>query len=545
MERAVYERERRGYWSAALPCALEKYGIPVTCVEAGALADPAMVERHTVILVARQPPGVWDESLVHRLSALAGGAVVEGPVPAVVADHLGVRDLGAADATGAFQVLAPALRAAGVAHGAIPGGVLGVGTSRPVDLDAEQRWPATPAPLSERQAVAWRQRGWDARRWSLSDPDATVLADWIASGPDHARHPGIVQRDGLIGCCAGIYAFLGQSHTIAPYEGGEHRTWPRTASLEALLLGLIDLLYARAKRTRMRLLPWPAGYSWSMHVRHDVDRPPASRHTAAIAARHRAAGVCATWYWRARHLSVAGGRPTQPHDGNAALRAVADTAGHEVALHTEGLWRGAEIERATVEAVLEQPIRGSSAHGDKTCFRFQGAPNLIWADHQRLAYTELISHAHSHPHRAALLGADGEITLTATLCLPHHASFDRSMTPGDVLPDDVTDDAERLRRAGGLLQILNHPDINTDELFALLSGLPDGERWNVTASEAVDWWARTHIAGAVRLEPRDDGAWDVAADNDVRDLQLETRDPGGALRVQTVSLVAGGRSTLA
>ena len=39
MQRTVFERERRGYWSAALVCALEKYGIPVTCTNPAGLAD--------------------------------------------------------------------------------------------------------------------------------------------------------------------------------------------------------------------------------------------------------------------------------------------------------------------------------------------------------------------------------------------------------------------------------------------------------------------------------------------------------------------------
>jgi hypothetical protein len=541
MQRAVYAREHRGYWSAALPCALEKRGIPIAVVGPEALADPGFADRYAVVLIARQPPGVWSSELVERLIALPGGAVVEGPAPAVVAERLGVLDTGAAEAAGAFQVISGELRQAGSVYGAIPGGSFGTGTSRPVQLDRGQRWPATDAPLTEEQAAAWRARAWDARRWSLLDPEADVLADWIASSLGRERTPGIVQRDGLIGCSAGIFAFLGQSHTVEPYDGGEHRNWPRSDSLEALLLGLIDVLHARAGAVRRRLLPWPRGFSWAMHVRHDVDRPLRASDAAAIAARHNEAGTRATWYWRARHLSVRDGRPAAGDDGNAALRAVASADGHEVALHTEALWRGAEQERARVEAVLGEPIRGCSAHGDPKCFRFQGAPNVLWAEQQGLAYTELISHAHSQPHRVALLSGDGEITLTRLLCLPHHASFDRSMNSGDVLSDEVGLEAERLRAAGGLLQILNHPDINLDELFALLAGLPAEGRWDATACEAARWWSAAH---AVRFEEGNDAKLVVRSELALADVQVEARAPDGALAVSTLSLPAGGSGVL-
>jgi hypothetical protein len=544
MQRAVYMSEQRGYWSWALRCALEKHGVALRCAGPEALADAAMLHRHSVVLVARQPPGVWTEALVERLRSLPGGAIIEGPVPAVVAERLGVRDRGAGETEGALQVIDPALRDAAVVHRSAAGGTFGMGTSRPVDLEPEQQWPATAAPLTEQQAAAWRACGWDTRRWSLEDPGARVLADWIGAGLGRERYPGIVQRDGLVGCCTGLFAFLGQSHTVAPYTGGEHRNWPRTDAAEALLLGLIDLLHGRARTASVRVLPWPEGYSWSMHVRHDVDRSLKSGDAAAIVSRHRAAGTRATWYWRSRHLALKDGRAVGGHDGNRALEAVAGSDGQEVALHTEALWDGAERERQTVEAVLGAHVRGSSAHGDPTCFRYQGAPNVIWAEQQGLAYTELISHAHARPHRAALLGADGEITLTTTLCLPHHSSLDRTMTSGDALPDEVAAEAARLQRAGGLLQILNHPDINVEELFALVPLLPADGRWDATAAEAIDWWASTHGDGALGIEHRSDGALVVQTAAAVRGAQLEIRAPDGTLSVRTVSLPAGGRSVL-
>ncbi|MFZ0387299.1 MAG: hypothetical protein WAL22_16680, partial [Solirubrobacteraceae bacterium] len=295
MEQSVYEQEARGYWSAALPCALEKHGIPFTQIRPQGLADPEAFIGHEVVLLARQPVGSWNEALVQHLDELPGGAIVEGPVPWVFAERLGVVDQGSAEPIGAMQVIDADLRSAGAAYGVSPGGQFNMGSSRPVTLDVAQRWPATSAPISEKQALAWRARGWDARRWAVTSAETTVLADWIAAGLGNERLPGIVQRGGLVGASVGIFAFVGQSHTSEPYDGGIHRTWPRTDSVEALLLGLIDLLYARAGRPRVRVLPWPAGFNWSMHVRHDVDRPLNAQDAAKTAARHVSLGTKATW----------------------------------------------------------------------------------------------------------------------------------------------------------------------------------------------------------------------------------------------------------
>jgi hypothetical protein len=283
-----------------------------------------------------------------------------------------------------------------------------------------------------------------------------------------------------------------------------------------------------------------------MHIRHDVDRAPKPRTLRAAVARHHRSGTCATWYWRTRHLKLRRGSPVAGHEGNQALRVVADADCHEVALHTEALWQrpGDTRERETLETVLGERILGSSAHGDPACFRFQGAPNLIWAEQQRLLYTEMISHAHSHPHRAALLCRDGRIELTHTVCLPHHASFDRSMKSGDALPEQVRAEADRICSRAGLLQILSHPDINLDELFELLASLPREGRWDIPAWGAMQWWTATHVDQAIALSTRADGALMLASLHEVAGLQIELRDPDGSSRLQVLSMAPGDRCVL-
>lgn len=517
MERVTFTREQRGYWSAALPCALEKYGFSFAAGGPDALSDSDLLVAHPIRLIARQRTGVWTGELIEQLGALPGATLVEGSLPAVLAEALGVRDTGAAARDGALQVVSPELRSDGLAFGAIPGGTVGTGTARPIPLEKAERWPHTKAPITEAQARAWRAPGWDVRRLSVIEDETVVLADWFEHGRVQDRSPAIVQRGSLIGCALGLFAFLGQSHTDEPFEGAIHRSWPRTTGVEALLLGLIDRMHTMAGEPRRRVLPWPAGRSWSMHVRHDVDRPLKSREAVGLVEGHGRVGTSATWYWRARHLSGASARHTA---GIEAVQVVARSEGHEVALHTEQLWNGAERELALVESVLGHPVAGSSAHGDPTCFRYQGAPNLIWAERETLSYTEMISHAHLLPHRFALLEDDGAVRVSGTVCLPHHASFERTSVEGDTTPEQVVSAAEQIRDAGGLLQVLNHPDINVPALMELLASLPSEGRWDATASEAVAWWRATHVAGAT-------------PGGEQPLVEIEIREPDGSTRVES------------
>ena len=154
---------------------------------------------------------------------------------------------------------------------------------------------------------------------SGSSRDGRLLADWLSPSPTE-RSPAILARDGLVGCCFGLFAFLGQSHTVEPFTGMEFRSWPRTEGTEAILLGIIDLLYARGGFTRPRLLPWPEGVNWVLNVRHDVDRAPTPADAEDLIRRHAEAGTAATFYWRARHLRARNGRaigspPGQPGSG--------------------------------------------------------------------------------------------------------------------------------------------------------------------------------------------------------------------------------------
>jgi SAM-dependent methyltransferase len=467
-----------------------------------------------------------------RLAAVLAGkrpAILDGPLPPAAREWLGVTKAEPAPVDGSLLISDPAIRAGCARITPDIGGHLNTGDWRPSDRDEAFDWPNLGVPISAGRAAAWAEPGWAVERWEVDRDHADVLVWWL--GAEDERWPAIVRREHVVGCCFGLFSFLGQSHTTPPARRDETNHWPRSIGVEAMLLALIDDLLERAGRVRPRVMPWPAGATWVLNVRHDFDRHQTAGEVEATLGRHARAGTAATWYWRASHLD---GRARD--EAEAALRTVVEAPGHEVAHHTEQLWQSDDRERAALEQVAGHPMEGTCAHGLRTCFRWQGAPNVLRADALGYRYTELLSHAHLLPHRFAALREDGAVELLDVLCLPHHESFDRGTEPGATYREEIAPGLERFHTGGGMLQVLNHPDIHQDELFDWLAGVPAEGRLDWTAAQAADWWRRTHTP-ALQFVAEADGVT-VEADEEVRGLVVELRRPDGALSYHRVDAPA-------
>jgi SAM-dependent methyltransferase len=545
--REVYEREGRADWAQAMPLVLEKLGyLGLTTAGPDALADPRSWERHAAILVPRLPAGAWTQ----RAVALAGSGraqlLAELP-PRELHDRLGILAAEPAAREGVVTATDPELSDAVMAASTLSNAYLQPPRSRPVDRTDGLGWDEFGVPIGAEQAERWRAPGWDAERWSLS-AEAQVLAEWADAGGAREKRPALVRRGPLLACSFSLFGFLGQQTTIQPFAGAEHLIWPRPFAIEALLAALLDEMHRRARVPRPRIMPWPEGAEWALNVRHDFDRAQSRGQVGRVLAAHAAAGTAATWYWRARHVdgarSAADRVRSRGSDGAAVARLVAGTPRQEVALHTELPWLSAEGERRALERATGRPMLGTSAHGDPNCFRWQGAPNVLWAERHGFDYTEFISHSHLHPHRFAALRADGTIEPSHIICLPHHESLDRSTTPGDANVDGVLAAAESYRRPGGLMQILNHPDLNLDELSEVLRRLPSVGRLDWTAAEAAGWWRRTHVLSELRLDQHEGGAVTLTSARGVRGAVLELLQPDGSRQSYSLHIEAGGSVTV-
>lgn len=545
--REVYEREGRGAWAQAMPLVLEKLGyLGLEIAEPAVLADPFTWERHAAILVPRLPAGAWTSRALELAGAGRAQLLAELP-PRELHERLGILTAEPADRDGAVRAVDRRLADAVAATSTRTTAYLQPPSSRPVDRAEGLGWDELDVPIGGEQAERWRAPGWDAERWSLS-AEAEVLADWRDAAGPRERRPALIRRGSLTAASFSLFGFLGQQTTIQPFAGPEHLIWPRPFALEAMLMALLDEMHRRALVPRPRIMPWPEGAEWALNVRHDFDRAQSRGQVARVLAMHAEAGTAATWYWRSRHVdgprSAADRLRSRGSDGAAVARTVAAKPQQEVALHTELPWVSGEAERRALEGATGVPSVGTSAHGDPECFRWQGAPNVIWADRHGFDYTEFISHSHLHPHRFAALGAAGEVASSRVLCLPHHESLDRSTKPGDANVDGVLTAAESYRRAGGLMQVLNHPDLNLAELTEVLRRLPRDGRLDWTAAEVADWWRRSHVLDELRIDQHEGGAVTLSSSRGVRGAVLELLQPDGTRPRYSLHIEAGGSVTV-
>jgi hypothetical protein len=557
--RSLYAEEGRAYWSQALPLVLEKHGyLDVEAGDLAALSNTDIWDRFGVVLIARLPEKTWTSDLVERVTKARARVVVEGPLPAGLEHALGVTSEPVTTDDGTVRVVDPQLHEAAAKFGFPPGGTFAPPVAREVPLAPDRAWNSFKAiPINPRQNAAWQKRGWQAAAWSQV-AGADVLAEWLPKEESGSWRPAIIRSGNVFACCFSLFAYLAQAHTSAPFEPGEFRTSPQSTGLEVVLLALIDQAYRAAGWPRARVLPWPDGAQWVLNIRHDFDRPMTLEQVDAVLAEHDRVGSCGTWYWRARHLSatqrstgVRGAlrRLSRPKSceadcGNATARQVAAHPHQEVALHTELLWADPGRERRILEDAVGLPVRGSSAHGDARCFRFQGAPNILWADRERLTYTEAIQHAHIHPYRFAALTPTGLVRPLDVLCLPHHLSFDLSTQPDDTNEKVLSETVPMWAEAGALVQIMNHPDVHIDALFAFIRDLPRGRRLDWTAADASDWWRRTHVSGALSLEVSPNGSVRVSAQHPVDGVCIELLYPDGTSAVQRSTVTAGTPSLI-
>ena len=153
-----------------------------------------------------------------------------------------------------------------------------------------------------------------------------------------------------------------------------------------------------------------------------------------------------------------------------------------------------------------------------------------------MLYTELIQHGHHQPHRFATLNEDGTIAALSVIALPHHESLDRTVAHDDADVAGIVQAGDRFARAGGLLQVLNHPDLNRDQPFEAIDGLPRPGRLALDRRPRRGLVAPHRVVrDRLRISPVSARSFDVTARERVEDLAVELLDPGGGRQAQAVS----------
>lgn len=269
-------------------------------------------------------------------------------------------------------------------------------------------------------------------------------------------------------------------------------------ALDYLLLHAIAGVCRASGCPLITVEPWPRGVSHVVSVRHDVDRRVADVDWARLRQWQRDNGIRASWYFLA---------------ATAERARIAELAaeGHEIAFHYTNLERKGETELAVVTdaAGPDRPIVGAACHGGN----FHGQKDLDWLAARSFAYSEILSRCSLFPFRPVTLREGARrVGCMDMLVTARHLSVDASLSPAQADFSYGNRTRPARLRCGGHVVIMNHPDINFEEMAAAIASYmtPSAENW--TQTEVVAWWERTHTRNA-RLEI-------VGADGDTPQIRL-------------------------
>jgi peptidoglycan/xylan/chitin deacetylase (PgdA/CDA1 family) len=293
------------------------------------------------------------------------------------------------------------------------------------------------------------------------------LADGSAAGCVLAR------RGGLTVAGAPFLAMAVRNQWMPPVEVGYYST-ERTAFGEAAEVWLAETIRCSARAAGFRLpvrSPWPGSARSALTVRFDHDRPIPEESLADLLALLDSHGLKASWGFLARLSDP------------ATMRAVA-RRGHEIVLHTEAGSRERLREELDHFRALGHDVRGVTAHGGIGSAGHLGQRLYEWAAAEGLEHADILFRETLLPHPAIAAGPCGLRELPLMLP-PVHCSLDFGTKPdAHALPALLRELPARLAR-GGLVTVMNHPDIHREQLRQLFTALDLGTTWCTTHLGAV------------------------------------------------------------
>jgi hypothetical protein len=274
-----------------------------------------------------------------------------------------------------------------------------------------------------------------------------------------------------------LISYIAARSVCPPLPAHRYRFCDAVEHLGELIAAII---VSRCGPGLIRVRPWPGDAELCVTLRHDLDRPT---DLIRLADRECALGYACSAYALPDACPEA-----------AQLSAIIKRGG-EIGIHTTRLDRVVE-HSALIAASSGEPVVGCAAHGGDGD-GWQGLPNILAAHRAGFLYTELLSEMRLRPHRIP----DPTLPRASLrpLALPHHLSFDVSRGSNDGAR--LLSEIPRLRSARAYLTVMNHPDMNVEELLELLAAQlrPDSTTLVHTAKAACTWWVSTHVAGCLNI----------------------------------------------
>lgn len=294
-----------------------------------------------------------------------------------------------------------------------------------------------------------------------------------ARAPDGSQGCVVARRGELTVTGLPLFAIAARYQWMPPVDEGyytiERRCWSDTADL--WLAGLVEESALAAGIRLSRRNPWPQGTRSALTVRFDHDRPISTKSLEELLSLLDAHGLKASWGFLARLSDP------------ATMDAVSHR-GHEIVLHSEAGSRAQLHDELRHFRARGHDVRGVTAHGGIGSAGHLGQRLHEWAAAEGLEHADTLSRDSHLPH-PALAVTDTGITELPLYLPPWHQSLDTGTRPEAHALTSMLSDIPLALDRGGLVTIMNHPDIHREQLQSLLESLDLSGVWRASHRDAV------------------------------------------------------------
>ena len=319
--------------------------------------------------------------------------------------------------------------------------------------------------------------------------DVTDKINVIATGilADGTKGAVIVEVNGNILCGVPIFDILLRVGAFPPLAG---RYFSREeVSGKVLFAELWKLIIDRVNFETLTsplvtLRRWPKEYNSALTIRHDYDRPITEESLNSLLTFYEDAHV---------KCSISFLQDLAPQKITRAF----NFCGHEVQLHADSFTKEQFKEAVeVVRASAASKVTGVTIHGGDGP-GFIGDYQYEWALSSGLEYAELFSVPNSPVFPILRPGENGIPAPSNLMGITRHFSLDIGTTAGDSRYTSLAQSLPIALDNGEYFILMNHPDINRQELQALVLEQNLEGVWRATQGEVSNWFKNTHFLSSV------------------------------------------------
>lgn len=307
-----------------------------------------------------------------------------------------------------------------------------------------------------------------------------------------------------------LLSYLVHFHTMHPLS----EAFFDCPAKEAVVIEEVFVKWLHLARTKHGLCyptvsTWPWSYDYCLTVRHDVDRPMSPDVFEELTRFERDKSLGVSWYWIPGRLDT-------------EQASLLQSFGHEIGLHALRVYdKKNEISNVSSVLTEQERIYGEQYHGGGGGDYWIGYPSIVASIDANLSYTEHVSTIHNYPYysfprvdEAGIVSTVGIVGTSHTFSVDNPANFD---------PEFKKMRQEKLLEysANGFnCVILNHPDINLEELKDWVNHMPVSNRLNWNCMQMANWWRATHSIDSLKLGATPEGLA-VSSEYPIEDLQID------------------------